>query len=469
MDVLLGPVGDFFQDGEQEGKDFLRDGLIALLLLVEEDGGIIVRHLREKGDLLRDAGEDIRAALHELSQAAVIHVLPGEDLVKPRGGHGEVGFGVHLRDILAVHPLQLVNIENAGRVVDAVDVEGFHQFREGEELPVRAGIPADEREIVDQRLSQEPLIDIIGIIGVAVPLGELMGSVPHDGGQVDIGRDLPAQGGIQIVVPGRGGQVFHAAHDVGDAHEVIVDNVGEIIGGHAVLFDEDHVIHGLCIFEGHIAEDYIAVAGFAIGRGVHADRPGDAGCLLRRDLFRREMQAVLVIFPGTAGGFHSGTALLDLLLGAEAVIGMAGLYKLLRIGEISGLALGLDIGTAGTADIGAFVPVQAAGTEGIVDDLGRAFNKAFLVGILDAQDEAAVVLLRVEVGVEGGADTAEVHEAGGAWSESCSNLHFISSGNQNSNREGEKGALCGSFRSPPRPSVYLLCFAKVSRKPTVLL
>ena len=72
-----------------------------------------------------------------------------------------------------------------------------------------------------------------------------MGGVPHDGGQVDIGGNIPAQRLIQVVVTGRGGKILHAAHNMGDAHEMVIDDVGKVVGGHTVLLDQNHVIHGL--------------------------------------------------------------------------------------------------------------------------------------------------------------------------------------------------------------------------------
>ena len=58
---------------------------------------------------------------------------------------------------------------------------------------------------------------------------------------------------------------------------------------------------------------------------------------------------------------------------------MAALYQLLGVGQVGVLALGLDVGAAGAADIGTFIPVEAAGTERVIDDLGRAFDEALPV------------------------------------------------------------------------------------------
>ena len=56
---------------------------------------------------------------------------------------------------------------------------------------------------------------------------------------------LPAEGLVEQVVLRGGGEVLAAADDVGDAHEVIVHNVGKVIGRQAVGLQQDLVLQ-LC-------------------------------------------------------------------------------------------------------------------------------------------------------------------------------------------------------------------------------
>src|SRR5699024_7331121 len=65
------------------------------------------------------------------------------------------------------------------------------------------------------------------------------------------------------------------------------------------------------------------------------------------------------------------------------------------------------------ADVGAFVPVQAGGAQRVVDDVGGALHIAALVGVLNAQDKGAALVLGLQVGVQRGAQVAHVHVAGG--------------------------------------------------------
>ena len=248
-----------------------------------------------------------------------------------------------------------------------------------------------------------------------------MGRVAHDGRHVNVLGDLPPEGLIQQIVLGRGGNVLQAAHDVGDAHQVIVNDIGEVVGGHAVLLDEHHIIQGI-VGEGHVAEHQIIVAGFAGGGGILADDVGGACVQLGLDLLGGEPQAVLVVLEHLAPRLGGGAALLELALGAEAVVGVPALDQLLGIGQVHVLALGLDVGAVIAADIGAFVPVDAAAPQGIVDDLGCALDIALLVGILNAQDEFAAHLLGKQVAIQGGAQSAQVHKARGGRRKSGADL-----------------------------------------------
>lgn len=60
---------------------------------------------------------------------------------------------------------------------------------------------------------------------------------------------------------------------------------------------------------------------------------------------------------------------------------------------------------------------QAALRHGAVDDVRGALHQAALVGILNAEDELAAAVAGDEPGVQGGAEVAHVHVAGGGGGE----------------------------------------------------
>ena len=63
---------------------------------------------------------------------------------------------------------------------------------------------------------------------------------------------------------------------------------------------------------------------------------------------------------------------------------------------------------------GPLVPVEAEPGHTVEDDLNGGLGGAFTIGVLDAQQELALVLSRLQPAVESGADAADVQVAGRA-------------------------------------------------------
>ena len=242
--------------------------------------------------------------------------------------------------------------------------------------------------------------------------------VLHDGRQVDVGGPLPAEGVVHEVVFGGGREVLAAADDVRDAHQVVVDDVGEVVGGHAVALEQDAVFHVLEV-DGHGAVDGVFVAAAALGGDILADDVGHARGELFGDLFLGEVQAMLVVAGGAVFPFER----LDALAVAEAVVRPAQLDQLFGVFLIDGGALALHIRPVCAADVRPFVVAEPGVFEGVVDDLHGAVDVALPVRILEAQDELAPLLFGEQVGVQRGAQVADVHIARGAGRESRS--HFF--------------------------------------------
>ena len=115
-------------------------------------------------------------------------------------------------------------------------------------------------------------------------LGHLVVLVPHDGGAVDVGGDLPAEGLIQQIVLGRGGQVLAAPDHVGDAHEVIVHHVGEVVGGQAVPLQQHLIVQSL-VLHGDITEGHIMEGGGALVGDPLTDHVGLTGSQIGGNFF----------------------------------------------------------------------------------------------------------------------------------------------------------------------------------------
>ena len=84
--------------------------------------------------------------------------------------------------------------------------------------------------------------------------------------------------------------------------------------------------------------------------------------------------------------------------------------------------LRLDVGGHRATHVGTLVVVQMALGQGAVNYLCGALHLAGLVGVLNAQDERALAVPGDEPGVQGGAQVAHVHIAGGRGGEAGADL-----------------------------------------------
>ena len=223
---------------------------------------------------------------------------------------------------------------------------------------------------------------------------------------MNIGGDLPAKGLVQQIVLGGGAEVLAAPDHVGNAHQMVVHHVGEVVGGQAVPLQQDLVVQGL-ILHGDVAEaDVVEGSGALVGDPL-ADDVGLARRQIGPDLLRTQVPA------GIVRPFKVAGVLLGFRLFAEAVIGRALFHQQLRVLAVQVAALRLDIGTHGASHIGTLVVSQAAFGHGAVNDLRRALYLTALVRVLQPEDERAAGLPGDEPGVQRGAEIAHVHIAGG--------------------------------------------------------
>ena len=68
---------------------------------------------------------------------------------------------------------------------------------------------------------------------------------------VHIDRHFPAECVVNAVVLRRRGEVLISAHDMGDAHQMVVHHICKIVGRVTVGFDQDHVVE-LGIIHGNV-------------------------------------------------------------------------------------------------------------------------------------------------------------------------------------------------------------------------
>ena len=171
---------------------------------------------------------------------------------------------------------------------------------------------------------------------------------------------------------------------MGDAHEVVVDDICKVIGRQSVTLYEHLIVKGL-VLNGDIAENFVMEGGRAL--------LGDA---LADDMrFTGGGTAVALLLAHAAAGvgdLFKACILVSLALFAEAAVGAALFDQKLGVFAVKPAALGLDIRAYGASDIRAFVMIKAALCQRAVDYIDCTLDKALLVGILDAQDKLALVV-----------------------------------------------------------------------------
>ncbi|CAN4023978.1 HTH-type transcriptional repressor glcR, partial [Dysosmobacter welbionis] len=257
-------------------------------------------------------------------------------------------------EIRGVEVRELVDVKNGGGLGDTGDIEGLHQLAEGEDLLLAAlalGGPAQQSHIVQNGLRQIALGLQVLVGGVPVALGHLAVLVPHNGGAVDVGGDVPAEGLVQQIVLGGGAEVLAAPYHVGDAHQVVVHHIGEVVGGQAVPLQQHLVVQGL-VLHGDVAEGHVVEGGGALVGDPLADHIGLAGLHTLSGLLRGQIPA------GIVGAVKVTGVLLGCGLLAEAVVGGALFHQQVGVGLIQVPALRLDIGAHGAAYVGALVMGQ---------------------------------------------------------------------------------------------------------------
>ena len=212
---------------------------------------------------------------------------------------------------------------------------------------------------------------------------------------------------------------------MGDIHRMVVHDVGQVVGRHAVGLVQ-HLVVQLAQPEGDVAPDHVVHRDFPFGRDLephHVMLPGVGEALLH--LFGRKGERVVQPFPrgGIVSeyfflGFGSLAKGVELLRGVESVIRMTAAHQLFGIFAVHGLAFALTVGSVGAAEpVRAFVGHQSAPKQRFDDVVLRPGNIPVLVGVLDAQQEVPAGMLGEKIVVKRCTHPAHVQGAGGTGGE----------------------------------------------------
>ena len=205
-----------------------------------------------------------------------------------------------------------------------------------------------------------------------------------------------------------------ATDHVGDAHHGVVHHGGKVVGGGAIGAEDDEVVQ-LAGVEGHVTVDRVVhyhVA--AVERDLDAQGVGLARVDAALGLGGVKVAAgALVALEGVVARLCGGLVGCELLGRAEARIRLALVPQALCGVAVELHAVGLAVGAVVAAHLGALVPVESQPAHGAQDDLSVLLGRAGWVGVIDAQDEGAVVRAGKCPVVDCGASAAHVELAGG--------------------------------------------------------
>ena len=234
--------------------------------------------------MARNVREDFNSALHHGGQVLIIQRLLHRFLNIRQRSLIE-GIEIHGLDVLRVHPAQLLHIENRRRLGNTAIVELLHQLLQAHDLLVVLGTPAQQCYEVHHSLGHKALLNEILEGGMAGALAQLLVILIGDQRTMYVLRYLPAEGLIETVVLRAGGQVLVAAHHMGNAHQVVIDNIGKVVRRIAVRLDQHHIIE-LCVVHGHITVELVMEGGGSLGGVVLANDIGHAAVQLLLHLLR---------------------------------------------------------------------------------------------------------------------------------------------------------------------------------------
>ena len=214
-----------------------------------------------------------------------------------------------------------------------------------------------------------------------------------------------------------------AAYHVGHLHEMVVHDIGQVIGGQVVGALVEHLVVENRGIDGHLAAQQVVhlhVASRLYQESHHVWCAGSHEGLHLPGGKRQgvaHLQAgrrvILEVGSGRAGSLKLGG-------GVESYVGFPRIEQLLHMGAVDVAALALLVGAVGATLAHTLVDLYAEPGQGFVDILLRSGHESLRVGVLDAENHVAAVAAREEIVIESGADASDVERPRGRGGESHS-------------------------------------------------
>ena len=273
--------------------------------------------------------------------------------------------------------------------------------------------PAHEREVVEERLREEAGAAVEVQAHRVLALRDLRAVGVAQQRQVAEDGRLPAEALVEPHVLRQRREPLLGADHVRDAHQVVVDHVGEVIGRKAVALEQDLVVH-LRVVDRDVAAEQVVDDALALARHREADdvrlarlpapgRPRPAQC---RGSGRRSRSS--------ASSPSAPRAAPPAARASRSTVGRPALHELRRVLAVDGAPLALAVGRVRARPCPAPRPTRGRATERLEDHGLARGGAALAVGVLDAQDELAAVFAGERVVEERDVRGAHVRIARGA-------------------------------------------------------
>ena len=137
-------------------------------------------------------------------------------------------------NVTAVHPGQFGKVKNSRRFVQPFGGKDLFQFFKRENFLLGSRVPPQQGNIVQNGFGQITFGNQILERSIAVAFAQLMLGIFHYLRHMNVNRRRPAERFINEIIFRRGRNIFVAADNMSDFHQVIVNHVGKIISGETV-------------------------------------------------------------------------------------------------------------------------------------------------------------------------------------------------------------------------------------------
>ncbi len=273
--------------------------------------------------------------------------------------------------------------------------------------------PAEQREVVDEALGNEPAVAVVEQVRLGVALAQLFVVLPHDIGQVAEARDVVGDADLdervveRDLARGAREQVFAAQH-VGDPHQRIVDRVHKGIEG-CTIGAHNHKVGKRSLREGDLAANEVVEAELGVRHPKAQGRLASLS-LVGGDRFGGQfpLEVVVALLGVPTVGDVAG---LDLLAGGEALVEVPRRFELLNHTLVDVTALGLAVRSIRPTNIDALIPIDVQPPERIEELLVALLGVTRGVGVFDAEDQLASRVPGVGPVEQGRADQANVRRS----------------------------------------------------------